>query len=101
QRNPGKITMDWNSVKRKEKVFFDYNQNSKGKTLASIFSVRPTSSATVSMPIEWRHLADVQPADFTLSNVPDILSKGRNAWNGIHQKKQDLLKLIQYVSGPS
>jgi bifunctional non-homologous end joining protein LigD len=98
QRNPGKITMDWSSIKRKGKVFFDYNQNSKGKTLASIFSVRPTSSATVSMPIEWRDLPDVQPADFTVSSVPDILSKGRNAWNGIHQKKQDLLKLIQYAS---
>jgi bifunctional non-homologous end joining protein LigD len=95
QRNPGKITMDWNTSSRKGKVFFDYNQNSKGKTLASIFSVRPTSSATVSMPIEWRVLADVRPADFTLTNVPDILSNGRNAWSTIYQKKQDLLKMIQ------
>nr|MDQ3976997.1 ATP-dependent DNA ligase [Thermoproteota archaeon] len=37
RRNPGKITMEWNSSNRKGKVFFDYNQNSKGKTLASIF----------------------------------------------------------------
>src|ERR671920_75100 len=43
RRNPGKITMDWNSTNRKGKVFFDYNQNAKGKTLASIFSVRPTA----------------------------------------------------------
>ena len=95
QRNPGNITMDWNTSSRKGKVFFDYNQNSKGKTLASIFSVRPTSSATVSMPIEWRELADVRPADFTMTNVPDILSKGLNAWSTIYQKKQDLLKMIQ------
>jgi bifunctional non-homologous end joining protein LigD len=98
-RNPGKITMEWNSSNRKGKVFFDYNQNAKGKTLASIFSVRPTISASVSMPVEWRELSDIQPADFTLVNVPEILSaKGNNAWRTIYQKKQDLLKMIQQAS---
>jgi bifunctional non-homologous end joining protein LigD len=99
RRNPGKITMEWNSSNRKGKVFFDYNQNAKGKTLASIFSVRPTVSASVSMPVEWRKLSDIQPADFTLVNVPGILStKGGNAWNSVYQKKQDLLKMIQQAS---
>jgi bifunctional non-homologous end joining protein LigD len=99
QRNPGKITMEWNSSKRKGKVFFDYNQNSKGKTLASIFSVRPTKSASVSMPVEWSELSNVQPADFTLINVPEILSaKGVNAWSTLYQNKQDLLKMIQRAS---
>ena len=101
QRNPNKITMDWNSSNRRGKVFFDYNQNSKGKTLASIFSVRPTLSATVSMPIEWRELANVRPADFTLLNVPAIISMGRNAWSNIYQKRQDLLKMIQQASSSS
>jgi bifunctional non-homologous end joining protein LigD len=99
RRNPGKITMEWNSSNRKGKVFFDYNQNAKGKTLASIFSVRPTISASVSMPVEWRELSYIQPADFTLVNVPEILSsKGGDAWSTIYQKKQDLLKMIQQAS---
>jgi bifunctional non-homologous end joining protein LigD len=99
RRNPGKITMEWNSSNRKGKVFFDYNQNAKGKTLASIFSVRPTISASVSMPVEWKELSDIQPADFTLVNVPEILSAKRgNAWSNIYQKKQDLLKMIQQAS---
>jgi bifunctional non-homologous end joining protein LigD len=99
RRNPGKITLEWNSSNRKGKVFFDFNQNAKGKTLASIFSVRPTVSASVSMPVEWRKLSDIQPADFTLVNVPGILStKGGTAWNTIYQKKQDLLKMIQQAS---
>jgi bifunctional non-homologous end joining protein LigD len=99
QRNPGKITLEWNSSKRKGKVFFDYNQNSKGKTLASIFSVRPTKSASVSMPVKWSELSDVQPADFTLINAPEILSaKGVNAWSTLYQNKQDLLKMIQRAS---
>jgi bifunctional non-homologous end joining protein LigD len=100
RRKPGKITMEWNSSNRKDKIFFDYNQNAKGKTLASIFSVRPTISASVSMPVEWRELPDIQPADFTLVNVPEILSssKGGNAWSTIYQKKQDLLEMIQRAS---
>ncbi|MDQ3837263.1 MAG: ATP-dependent DNA ligase, partial [Thermoproteota archaeon] len=94
-RNPGKITMEWNTSSRKGKVFFDYNQNSKGKTLASIYSVRPTSMASVSMPLEWRELTEIRPADFTLVNVPEILPNGRNAWSTIYQKKQDLLEMIE------
>ena len=41
--------MDWDTTKRKGKVFFDHNQNARGKTIASIFSARPTESATVSV----------------------------------------------------
>jgi bifunctional non-homologous end joining protein LigD len=98
RRNPDKITMEWNSSNRKGKVFFDYNQNAKGKTLASIFSVRPTISASVSMPVKWRQLSDIQPTDFTLVNVPDILSANGDAWSTIYQKKQDLLKMIQQMT---
>jgi bifunctional non-homologous end joining protein LigD len=98
RRNPDKITMEWNSSNRKGKVFFDYNQNAKGKTLASIFSVRPTISASVSMPVKWRQLSDIQPTDFTLVNVPDILSANGDAWSTIYQKKQDLLKMMQQTS---
>ena len=98
RRNPDKITMDWNSSNRKGMVFFDYNQNAKGKTLASIFSVRPTKSASVSMPVEWRELSDIQPSDFSLVNVPDILSAKGDAWSNIDQKKQDLLKMMRQTS---
>jgi bifunctional non-homologous end joining protein LigD len=91
--------MDWNSTNRKGKVFFDHNQNAKGKTLASIFSVRPTLSASVSMPVEWRQLSEIQPSDFSLVNVPEILSaKHSNVWSNIYQKKQDLLKMIEQAS---
>ena len=48
-----KITMDWNTSKRRGKIFFDHNQNAKGKTLASVFSARPTERATISMPLKW------------------------------------------------
>jgi bifunctional non-homologous end joining protein LigD len=98
RRVPDKITMDWNSSNRKGKVFFDYNQNAKGKTIASIFSVRPTASASVSMPIKWKQLLNIQPSDFTLINVPNILAVTGDPWSDIFENRQDLLKMIQRAS---
>ena len=69
------------------------------RLLPRFFPIRPTISASVSMPVEWRELSDIQPADFTLVNVPEILSsKGGNAWSNIYKKKQDLLEMIQRAS---
>jgi bifunctional non-homologous end joining protein LigD len=91
----GKVTTEWSTSKRKGKVFLDYNQNVRGKTIASVLSVRPTISATVSMPIGWDRLGDILPTDFTMLNVPEILEVEGNPWNEMLQKKQDLLSLIE------
>jgi bifunctional non-homologous end joining protein LigD len=99
RRYPDKITMDWDTTKRKGKVFFDHNQNARGKTIASIFSARPTESATVSAPIKWDDLSRVLPTDYTILNVPDIFSKkAANPWDNILEKKQDLSKILGNIS---
>ncbi len=98
KRKPDDITIKWNTAQRKGKVFFDYNQNAKGKTLASVFSLRPTALATVSMPVEWKDLADVLPTDFTLITVPNIIKKSGDPWKNILQDKQDVAKLLEKVS---
>jgi bifunctional non-homologous end joining protein LigD len=90
-RIPKKVTMEWNVKERAGKVFFDYNQNSRAKTLASVFSVRPTPLATVSMPIKWDRLTDILPTDFTLLNVPEIIMKSGNPWKQMLEDRQDLL----------
>jgi bifunctional non-homologous end joining protein LigD len=64
KRHPEKLTMEWETRKRKGRVFFDHNQNSRGKTIASILSARPTESATVSVPIQWQDLQSILPTDF-------------------------------------
>ena len=74
-RHPGLVTMDWNTSKQEGKVFFDYNQNVRGKTIASALSARPTTSATVSMPLTWASLSEVLPSDFTIDNVPALVRK--------------------------
>jgi bifunctional non-homologous end joining protein LigD len=97
-RHPRKITMEWDTTKRTGKVFFDHNQNAKGKTIASIFSPRPTTSATVSFPVKWDDLSHVLPTDFTIPNVPEILNKKiKNPWNNIMEKKQNLNKILESI----
>ena len=91
---PRKVTMEWSTAKRKGKVFFDYNQNSRGKTIASVYSVRPTSSATVSVPVRWKDLNGFNPADFTLRTVPEIFRGKEDPWKGVLEKKQDLSRIL-------
>jgi bifunctional non-homologous end joining protein LigD len=94
RRYPQKVTMQWDTDKRKGKVFFDHNQNSIGKTIASVFSVRPTISATVSMPIKWEELQSILPTDFTILNAFEEIKKSEDAWKHILEKKQDLEKIF-------
>jgi bifunctional non-homologous end joining protein LigD len=96
RRYPRKITMEWNTTKRAGKVFFDHNQNARGKTIVSVFSPRPTDSATVSVPIKWEDLPNVVPTDFTILNVPDIINKKvSNPWINMMKKKQNLNKILK------
>lgn len=96
-RFPEKITMEWSTAKRTGKVFFDYNQNSRGKTIASVYSVRPTTSATVSMPVRWEELDSVVPKDFTLLTVPDFMRRKSDPWRGVLEDKQDMNSILSSI----
>jgi bifunctional non-homologous end joining protein LigD len=69
QRHPGKVTTEWLKKKR-EGVLVDHRQNGHGKTIASVYSVRPKPGAPVSTPLRWNELtSDVRPRDFTMDVV--------------------------------
>ncbi len=95
---PNKITTEWNTENRKGKVFFDYNQNSLGKTIASVFSPRPIDLATVSMPIGWTNLEHVVPTDYTITNALEIIETEKDPWKDIFSNKQDLVKILGNIS---
>jgi len=66
ERHAGKVTTEWLKKKR-EGVLVDHRQNGWGKTIASVYSVRPKPGAPVSTPLRWEELtADVRPGDFTM-----------------------------------
>ena len=86
---PKLITAIYTVAKRpKGRILVDYNQNAWGRTLASIYSVRPKPKATVSTPVTWEELErGVTIDDFTMNNVPARLQKVGDLWKPLLQKK--------------
>jgi bifunctional non-homologous end joining protein LigD len=95
QQHPREVTVEWVVEKRKGKVFADYNQNVRGKTLASIYSPRVLPWAAVSMPLRWDEVGtSVFPTDFTILTAPERLKQVGDLWAGILEAKHDLSGLL-------
>ncbi|MBH5338257.1 non-homologous end-joining DNA ligase [Streptomyces pactum] len=70
RRMPGEVTTAWWKEERGERIFVDYNQTARDRTIASAYSVRPRPHAPVSAPLRWPEVADADPADFDLATMP-------------------------------
>jgi bifunctional non-homologous end joining protein LigD len=79
----GLITAEYRIAKRPAgRVLVDYNQNAWGRTLASLYSPRPTPQATVSMPVTWEELEQgAGIADFRIDNVPSRIARVGDLWS--------------------
>lgn len=76
------------SKRPRGRVLVDYNQNAWGRTLASIYSIRPRPEATVSTPVTWAELErGVKIEDFNIKNVPARLKKVGDLWQPLLDKK--------------
>ena len=98
RERPKDVTVEWAVRRRTGKIFFDYNQNSRGKSLAVPFSPRRHPAATVSMPIAWDALDRVYPTDFTLHTVPERLDASGDPWAGMLDARQDLAEVVGVAS---
>ena len=98
RRNPKLMTAEYKVAKRpRGRVLVDYNQNAWGRTLASIYSVRPTSVASVSTPVTWIEVdKGITIADFRLDNVRERIAKVGDLWKGLASGKRrvDLRKYL-------
>ena len=81
-RHPALMTSEYRVARRpRGRVLVDYNQNAWGRTLASIYSVRPTPLATVSTPVEWKDVATgIRIEDFSIENVRRRIEKLGDLW---------------------
>jgi len=70
RRLPGQVTTKWWKEERGERIFVDYNQNARDRTIASAYSIRPKPGAPVSAPVTWEELEEVVPEDFTVATMP-------------------------------
>ncbi len=80
--HPDVLTAEYRIAKRPpNRVLVDYNQNAFGKTLASIYSVRPNEEATVSAPVTWEEVErGCTPEDFTIFNMPKRVEAIGDLW---------------------
>ena len=89
-RHPGRVTTEW--LKRKRAgVLVDHRQNGWGKTIASVYSVRPKPGAPVSTPLRWDELTrDVRPTDFTMAVVLDRIAAHGDLYEPVLADKRSL-----------
>lgn len=74
RRSGDRATTKWWKEERGKRIFLDFNQNARDKTIASAYSARRTPIATVSTPVTWAELESVEPDDFTIATVPALLA---------------------------
>jgi bifunctional non-homologous end joining protein LigD len=88
--HPQLITAIYKVANRpKGRVLVDYNQNAWGRTLASIYSVRPTPKACVSTPVTWKEIEKgVRIDDFRLDNVRKRIAKLGDLWKPLVDKRK-------------
>jgi len=97
RRAPEIATSKWWKEER-HGVFLDYNQNAKDRTVASVYSVRPRPSATVSAPLTWDEVPDAELDDFTLRTVPERYARLGDVGAGIDSVSHSLEPLLELVA---
>src|SRR5213595_94717 len=94
RRLPGEVTTKWWKEQRGERIFVDYNQNARDRTIASAYSVRPKPGAPVSAPVTWDELGDVAPEDFTVATMPARFAQVGDRHAGIDDEAYSLDPLL-------
>jgi len=93
------VTIKWWKEERGENIFVDYNQNSRDRTIASAYSLRPIPGAPVSTPVTWDELPKVDPKAFNLHTVPKRFEELGDLHAAIDDTAYSLEKLLEMYAG--
>jgi DNA ligase D len=94
RRLPDQVTTSWWKEERGTRIFIDYNQNARDRTIASAYSIRPKPGAPVSAPLAWEELADVAPEDFTVATMPVRFAQLGDRHAAINERSYSLQPLL-------
>jgi DNA ligase D len=94
RRLPGEVTTKWWKEERGERIFVDYNQNARDRTIASAYSIRPRAGAPVSAPVTWDELPHVKPEDFNVATMPARFAEKGDLHAAIDDKAHSLQPLL-------
>ena len=99
RRLPDEVTTAWWRRDRDPSaVFVDYNQNARDHTIAAAYSVRGTPRGTVSTPIRWDEVDDVEPDDLTIATVPERYAALGDLHAGIDDAVFDIAPLLEWAA---
>jgi DNA ligase D len=94
RRMPDQVTTKWWKEERGQKVFVDYNQNARDRTIASPYSVRAKPGAPVSAPLTWDEVPEVAPEDFTVETMPARFAEVGDRFSEIDDVEHSLQPLL-------
>ncbi|WP_447946608.1 non-homologous end-joining DNA ligase [Microbacterium lacticum] len=97
RRMPDKVTMNWWKEERGERIFVDFNQANRDRTMAGAYSPRALPTATVATPITWEELAaGVDPGAFTVRTVPQRLADLGDPWRDLQKTPGRIDTLLEW-----
>jgi DNA ligase D len=96
RRMPDRVTTNWWKEERGEKIFVDFNQANRDRTMAGAYSPRALATATVSTPVAWDELDGVNPASFTVRSVPERLATVGDPWAGLLDRPGRIDTLLEW-----
>ncbi|PZG00967.1 non-homologous end-joining DNA ligase [Micromonospora deserti] len=97
RRRPELVTTAWWKEERGARVFVDYNQMARDRTIACAYSLRANARATASTPVTWDELPDVDPDDFDLRTVPARLAERGDPHTAIDDSPWDITPLLEWA----
>jgi DNA primase len=96
RRAPDKATVAWWKEERGERIFIDYNQMARDRTIACAYSLRARANATASTPVTWAELDHVHPQQFTLDTVQARFQQIGDPHAAIDDVHHDITPLLEW-----
>jgi DNA ligase D len=96
RRRPDLVTTSWWKEERGERVFIDFNQMARDRTIACAYSLRANARATASTPVTWDELPEVEPDDFDIRTVPERFAKIGDPHATIDDEAYDITPLLEW-----
>ncbi|MFF3640854.1 non-homologous end-joining DNA ligase [Streptomyces sp. NPDC002564] len=94
RRMPDAVTIAWWKEERGKRIFVDYNQTARDRTIASAYSLRAGPHAPVSAPLRWDEVEDARPEDFDLATMPTRFAEVGDLHAGMDDRAHSLEALL-------
>jgi DNA primase len=96
RRMPDRVTTAWWKELRGERIFVDFNQTARDRTMAGAYSPRALPHAPVSCPLDWSELESADPHEFTIRTVPARLASVGNPWATMHENRGSMRMALEW-----